>query len=823
MHPSPIKYKLLLSIALLSAAIIAFQLVLMQLLSIVQWHHFAYMIISVAMLGFGAGGTVLSLFREWLTKCSETILPSLMIATGLSMSLVVAWSQASFVRFDSYLLFADYSQAGNLLLTYFLFFIPFFFGALAIGIMFVKFVEAIGKIYFADLFGSGAGGILALALIWIFLPQQLPAIISILPLLAGIIFMLPHKKQMKENNEPPDHHDNYKLQTTNYKLLIPLLLLSSFIILWQLFHPPRLVPSQYKDLSKTLLLPEARITLQKSSPYGLVQAVTSPVLRYAPGLSLTAQTTAQVKAAVFVNGDWFGPVTGWKKVDTSFILDYTTSALPYAMAKRNQVLVVRASTGIDVAHAISQDVKSVTTTEPNTIVLSLLKNELALVSDSLLYHPQVMVHNLEPRTFLLMDTARYDLIVLPMTGTFGGSSGLYALQEQTIMTKEAFREMWLKLNAGGVISITSWMDYPVRNPLKVLATMEEVLNDLDIKNPRSHLAAIRSWGTITFVMTKSQLTTTELNNIRSFCDEMMFDPAILPGLKPEERSAFNQLQDERFFRYIDQILSGERKKFYSDYDFNIQPATDNKPFFSQFLRWQNLDRLARFFGNRSLPFFEVGYLLVLVTLVQITLASFVLILLPLFKLGWKGKNKLGILLYFSGIGLGYMFVEIVLIQHFILYFGNPVYSASAVITALLIFSGLGSYVSGDFINRRKHLFFLFGLISLLLLIYAFILIPLLQQTVHFSLFLKLLIVLLLIAPLAFLMGMPFPSGLSIVSKTNPVAIPWAWGVNGCTSVISTALATIASVELGFNWVLLLAGLAYCLPIVSVSLLSANIR
>jgi hypothetical protein len=228
-----------------------------------------------------------------------------------------------------------------------------------------------------------------------------------------------------------------------------------------------------------------------------------------------------------------------------------------------------------------------------------------------------------------------------------------------------------------------------------------------------------------------------------------------------------------------------------------------------------LNRLARYFGNRSLPFFEVGYLLVMVTLVQIAIVSFVLILLPLFKLGWSGKNKLGILFYFSGIGLGYMFVEIVLIQHFILYFGSPVYSASAVITALLVFSGLGSYVSGNIVHNRKRLLVLFGLIALLLVIDSLILIPLLQQTVHLGLAYKLTIVLLLIGPLAFLMGMPFPSGLSLIAKSNPAAIPWAWGVNGCTSVISTALATIVSVELGFNWVLLLAALAYCLPVLAI--------
>jgi hypothetical protein len=795
MH-SKAKYKLLLSVGLLSSAIIAFQLILMQILSIVQWHHFAYMVISVAMLGFGAAGTVLSLFRQWLIRHSETMLPLLMIATGLAMSVVVGWSQASFVRFDSYLLFAEYSQAGNLLLSYLLFFLPFFFGALAIGIVFVQYVDHIGKIYFADLLGSGLGGLMILLLTWLFLPQDLPALIAIVPFVAGML-ILPLRNR------------------------IPLLIICALIITWQLFHAPQLSPSQYKDLSKTMLLPDAKVILQKPSPYGLIQAVTSPVLRFAPGLSLTAQTTAQVNAAVFVNGEWFGPVTGWKKEDTTFILDHTTSALPYIMAQRKKVLVIRSSTGIDIAHALSRDAKSITATEPNPVITSLLRNDLAIISDSIFFHPKLIVHNLEPRTYLLMDTARYDLIVLPMTGTFGGSSGLYALQEQSIMTKEAFNEMWLKLNEGGVISITSWMDYPVRNPLKVLATLIEVLNDLGITNPNTHIAAIRSWGTITFVLTKSPLTESEINNIRSFCDEKIFDPAILPGLTTEERSANNQLQDERFFRYIEQILSNNRRELYRDYDFNIQPATDNKPFFSQYLRWENLDRLAGFFGNRSLPYFEVGYLLVLVTLVQTLIASFILIILPLFKLGWRGKNKLSILLYFSGIGLGYMFVEIVLIQYFILYFGSPVYAASAVITSLLIFSGLGSYLSGKLITSRKHLYYLFGFIAVLLLVYSVTLMPLLQGTVHFGLPYKLLIVLILIGPMAFLMGMPFPSGLSLVSKDNPKAIPWAWGVNGCTSVISTALATIISVEFGFNSVLLLAAVAYCLPVLSNFNLSRN--
>jgi hypothetical protein len=785
------KYKLHLSIGFLSAALIAFQLALIQILSTVQWYHFAYMVISVALLGFGAAGTVLAIFREKLISRIEFLLPLLMMFTGLAMSLIIDVSQSSFIRFDSYLLFTEYSHIGRLLITYLLFFIPFFFGGLAVGLVFVKHVGNIGKIYFVNLLGSGVGGILALALIWIFFPKQLPALIAILPVVAGII-ILPKNKAV-------------------FQSIFTVIALA--VIGWKIFQPPQLVLSQYKDITKTLLLPDATVVLEKTSPYGTIEAVSSPVLRYAPGMSLTAQKTARIKMAVFINGDWFGAVTDWKRSDTSTILDYTTVALPYVMSKRNNVLVLRSGAGIDVAHAVSRNVKSIAAVEPNPILLSTLKGDLAATTDSLFYHPKVSDHNIETRTFLLTDKAHYDLITMPIVGTFGGSSGLFALQEQFILTKEGFGEMWRRLNTGGVISVTSWMDYPVRNPLKILATMVEVLRDADVLNPQNHIAAIRSWGTITFVLTKSPLQQHEINNIRSFCETMMFDPAILPKLKSEERTAYNQFQDNRFFDYVDKILSTQREQFYHDYDFNIMPATDNKPYFSQFIKWNNLTRIAGFFGNRSLPFFELGYILVIVTFIQIFIASSVLILLPLFKIGWKGKNKFDIILYFSGIGMGYMFVEMVFIQRFILYFGNPVYAASAVITSLLVFSGIGSSASQHLTSKRNGMLIIFGLIISILLIYSFMLTPVLHQTVHLPLIIKLLIVLLLVAPLAFFMGMPFPSGLSKLSKLNEEVVPWAWGINGCISVISAALATIVAVEMGFMWVMLFAALAYFLPLI----------
>lgn len=786
------RFRLLFSIGALSAAIIAFQIALIQILSIMQWHHFAYMVISIALLGFGAAGTVLAIFRETLLKHSEMLLPLLMIATGMTMSLVTGISQLSFLRFDSYLLFTNYSHVGNLLLTYLLFFIPFFLGALCIGMIFIQYVADIGKIYFANLLGSGAGGVFALMLIQFVFPEQLPAINSILPILSGIIIMRGKKKL----------------------LCISFAVIAVAISVWKIISPSRLELSQYKDLSKVLLLPDAEIKLEKTSPYGFMQAVASPLLRYAPGLSLTARQTANVNIAVFTNADWFGVITDQPPADSPMVLDYTTFALPYVLSARANVLVLKAGTGMDVAHALSRKAKNIVAVEPNSAVVSALKKELAEKNDSLFYDPKISVHTLEPRTFLLRDTAHYDLIVLPVVGSFGGVAGLYALHEQFMLTKESFRDMWFRLNDRGVISVTSWLDYPVRNPLKILATLMEVMEALNIPDAHNHVAAIRSWGTITFLLARSPLTASDVSNTRIFCEQMRFDPALLPDLTEEERSRFNQLQDDRLFTCMDQILSGNRNALYENYDFNIRPATDNTPYFSQFLRWKSFGKLSGILGNRSMPFLEIGYLLVIITLIQVTVISFVLILLPLFRLGWIGKNKGNIILYFSGIGLGFMFVEMVFIQRFILYLGNPVYAASTVITLLLIFSGVGSYTSHYFIQKKGTLFIL-SCIVVLLLIHSFILTPVLQHTVHLTLPLRILVISVLTMPLAFCMGLPFPIGLSHVSKISPPEIPWAWGINGCVSVISTALATIVAVEMGFTWVMWVAALAYCLPLIVV--------
>jgi hypothetical protein len=783
--------RIYLSVGLLSASVIAFQLNLMQLLSILQWSHFAYMVISVALLGFGASGTLLALARRWFVRNIEAALPSLMILSGASMSLLMLVSPYVLGTFDSYLLFVDRSQVPGLLLAYFSFFVPFFFGALALGLVYIHYTEKIGSLYFSDLLGSGIGGLLMLVLFWVFYPAQLPSVIGLFPVISGIFII------------PAGLRKRFILPLTA-AFALPLFLILS---------PPVLPLSQYKSLSMAMNLPDAEVVIKRSSPYGQLEVIRSPSLRYAPGLSLTLTGTVPVRDAIFNNGNWFGPVVEWMRTDTVHFLDYTTNALPYHISRPSSLLLLDAGTGLFAAHALTRGVPSVTAVEQNRIATGLLKNELAPMIDSMYHLPAITPVSLHSRSYLLRDDSLYDLIILPTSESFGGTSGINALEEQFVLTLEALDEMWHRLSGNGMIAVTAWMDYPARNTLKLLASLVETHEANSSSPVHDHIAAVRGWGTITFVLKKSPLTDSETRCIREFSTAMFFDPALLPDISPGERAEYNQLQDDEFFMLMDIIMSAtEREGFYRDYDFNIRPATDNVPYFSQYLKLERYNKLREMFGQSAVPFLEIGYLIVLMTFIQITLAAVILILLPLAVIGWKGGGKLYTVLHFSGIGLGFMFVEIILIQQFILYFGNPIYAAAAVLSGMLICSGAGSLASSRFGTERKYIVWVLALVIFFILLYIILLIPLLRLTINLPLLIKIFLSILFISPAAFFMGMPFPLGLRRLSGINTTLTPWAWGINGCLSVISTALATIIAVEAGYFWVMLLAAMSYGLTL-----------
>jgi len=673
--------RLLTAVGIHSIALIAFQLALMQILSIVQWYHFAYMVMSVALLGFGASGTLLALRRDWFLQRAAHAIPLLMIASGISMTAAAAASQVRYIRFDSYLLFVERSQIASVLLTYLVIFVPFFLGALALGLVFIQYASRIGSVYAANLAGSGAGGLIVIALLWIVFPQQLPAVVGLFPILAGALIL------------PEPARRSVAI------LALAGVVLTAIVIAF----PPSLHPSQYKSLSRTLDLPKAEIIFERNSPHGLLQVVSSPALRRAPGLSLNFADTVPSVKVVFNNGEWYGPLVPPQREEPHQLLRYSTAGLPYEMMHRKRVLVLQARAGTFVAQAIERGAEHVVAVEHHAALIDLLHEELANETDSLFMHRSVELIAQEPRSFLISDTSRYDLIVFPTLEMFGGSGGVYAIQEQYLLTKQAFGEAWNHLTPDGVLCITSWIDYPLRNQLRAHATIIEMLVDARIVNPTAHLAAVRSWGTITFVAKRTPLHNDEIARARNFCDAMLFDPALLPDITPSERNKNNILSDSTLFVLLDQITESSRHRIYRNYAFNIEPATDDRPYFSQFLSWKSVPDLGEIFGQHAVPFIELASFIIVLTLIQISVLAIAITIVPLVLTKKMGRERLFVISYFASIGSGYMFVEMILIQRFVLFLGQPIYAVASVIAAMLFFSGWGSGISSRLKSERTSL------------------------------------------------------------------------------------------------------------------------
>lgn len=809
------------AIGLLSAAIIAWQLVLIQILSVAHWHHFAYMVLSVAMLGFGASGTLLALFRKNFLTASGFLIPFLMLLTSLAMASSVYMVENVVGGFDTWLLFIDNSEIVSLILVYLLYTLPFLTGALAIGLILTRYAADIGRIYFFNMAGSGAGGLAGVLAMWFLFPEQLTSFFALLPLAAAYI----------------------SASVRNRKRLAPMALLALLTAGAGLFNPPDITMSQYKSLSGTMNLPGAGVLTRESGPHGVITAVKTDASRYAPGVSLNYTGTIPVEPMVFVNGNWSGPVKDPAGI-AGDIFSHTTKQLPYVVRPAGNVLITSAGTGRHAFHAIANEANRVTAVEANPGLTALASQvSVDFYGAGILNHANVHLVHQSNRAWLNRSDGGYSHIILPTLDAFGGTSGLYALQEQYDLTIEAFGQMWDLLLDDGVIAVTSWMDQPPRNTLRILATLAETAERNGISDTEAHIAAIRSWSTITFILSRAPLTGESTDRIRAFCEQNQFDPALLPGIGngnvvgdgegngdgngdgdvnsvgdgtgnghvvgDGERQRYN-ITDPSFFGYLDAIVKGDREGFYDEYLFRIDPATDNRPFFSQFLKTGNTGDLLSRYGRQTVPFIELGYLVLLLTGVQIFFAAVLFIIIPLFRLGWRGSRKSWTLIYFGGIGTGFMFVEINLIQQFIHFFGQPVYATAAVLCILLISSGTGSYYSRHITRHRHGLEGLLVVLALLVGLLQVVLPVIIGVSISLPGAVRVAASVLIIAPVGFLMGVPFPGGIRRLSGSDSVQVPWAWGINGCFSVVSTVLAVWMALEWGYSTVLLTGALAYAL-------------
>ncbi|MFC1492005.1 SAM-dependent methyltransferase [Nitrospinota bacterium] len=796
----------LIAILLLSAGTIAYEILLMRLFSIIQWHHFSYMIISLALLGYGASGTFIALTRRWLLKRFRVVFAT--AATLFGITTVASYAAAQKLPFNPLEVVWDAHQQLYLLCLYLLLAIPFFCAATCIGLTFSRFGERIDVIYRCDLLGAGIGSFSILVAMFALPPASCLKILSAFGLIAaGFAFI-----------------DRASGRWPAFVLFAVGLLLPS---LW----PHTLLKlrlSPYKGLSQTLQIPGTRIIEERSSPLGSLAVVESRKIpfRHAPGLSLQAIHDIPHQLAIFQDGDSMTAVTRYDKDRASLAyLDFQSSALPYHLLDRPQVLVLGAGGGSNVLLAHHHRARSIDAVELNPQMVDLVQRTYADFAGYIYDLPEVRVHVAEARGFVASNPKQYHLITLSLLDSFAASAaGLYALTESTLYTVEAFETFLNRLHPDGMLAITRWLKLPPRDSLKLFATAVTALERLGFHDPKRRIALIRSWNTSTLLVKKGPFSLTEINRIKNFSNSRGFDLAYHPGIASEQVNRHNKLQRPYLYEGAKALLGPERKIFIRDYKFHIAPATDDRPYFFHFFKWGILPELLSLWGSGGALLIEWGYVVLFVTLVLAVLASIVLILVPLKALvrhesSPAGKHVFGwTVFYFFALGLGFLFIEIAFIQRFTLFLSHPLYSVAVVLCAFLVFAGLGSGYSGKItklwqlssnVDRVSSpiLLAVAGIISIACL-YLILLPNLFEWLSPLPQMIKVLVSVTLIAPLAFCMGMPFPLGLKRLSQHAPGLVPWAWGINGCASVLSAVLATLLAIHFGFTAVVVFALLMY---------------
>ena len=785
--PSPIRLRCW--IAVVSAVLIAYQILLIRLLSLQYWSHFAYLIISIALIGFGASGTFLLLFRRRLIDRLPEFLLFTTLLLGFSLwsnyllahtlafnPLLILWQERELLRFGALCLLLSF---------------PFFLGASGIGLcMMTAAPSAIARLYAANLAGSGLGCLLFLLTVFFLGPREILLALSLAACGAGY-FAAPTVRG--------------KICTA--AALAALCLLYGF---WFRQVAPALSP--YKDLSQARQLPAAQTEVERFGPLGLLTVVASPAFHYLPDLALNCPFAVPEQKGLFADGNTAGAIHRFSgSMETMRFLGWRTVSAAYLLTKNPDVLIVGGGAGTEILNALFHEAGSVTVLEMNGDILRLMREDYGRYGGGVYDERRVRAVEAEGRSYLETGGPAFDLIQVGLMESPGlSASGAYAMGENYLLTTEGISAGLKRLKPGGILGISRWVKNPPREELKLMATLIEAFEQCNRTDASASLIVLRSWQNVTFLLKQGVFSPEEVNALRSFCADRLFDISYCPGILPRDLNRINRLEQEYYYEAARSLLvAGKREAFYRSYPFHVRPATDDRPFFSDTFRISLLNTYLQSRDRMLVVLMDVGYLLVWLASGTILLAAFVLILLPLPLLNRRKRDLLPVLTYFGAIGTAYMFLEISFLQRLIRHLGDPAFSAAVVVGTLLVSSGAGSLCAGTVTIRpyAKALLATAGIVlatGLLLTADATAAKHLAQQ----SLAARMLVCTALLAPLGFVLGMPFPIGMERIAAGDKRLVPWAWGINGFCSVFGGVAAALLAGSLGLQTVAALALVLY---------------
>ena len=807
----------------ISAAGIAFELYVMRIFSVGSWSNFGSLVISTALLGIGLAGIILTFVEESIRKRPEMYLSILSIALPLFMTASVILAQM--VPFNPIFLASDSRQLWFIGAYYIIYGFPFFIIAAYVGITFIALRDKIQGVYFWNMLGSGLGGLFIVLFMFFLPPQYLLLPILALTILAALLTCC---RQSGKWVFP-------------FPYVISLSLTTILSIIFTFFWGNIRI-SDYKDISYVRRYADSSLVHHSYGPAGEFHVYASRYFHFAPGLSDNAvlkieNLPAQLYWGLFIDGSGPIGIMGNLREEEKIYMDFLPMAAPYTMLSDPNVLLVNLCGGINAQVALYNGAQRIDIVEPSPEMIRLLKNDptVSRFTGKLLDTDIVNVIRGEGRSHCANNENSYDLIEISLVDSVGlTDSGGYTVHEDFKYTVEAFKEYFSGLKEGGVLSVTVWDRLnPPRNVPRLLNTIIQAMKESGFQEPEKSLFSfglLRSTSTI--LVKKGALTARDLDDLNTFVKNCSFELFYAPGAELPLRdidilfaSYRYQFEDsssdsvetftnaDMYRTVIPRFFAGEAGKIESDYIFDIRPILDSRPYYTGFLK---MDELPMYLGQLRDISEEWGYLLLFAMLIQACLFGLIVILIPvigrrktLFK---KRRGTIGVILYYAGLGLGYMLIEIYLIQRLAVFLSNPTYSTSIVITVMLISSALGNIISS--LLKRYRLFVVpiaCALVGGGLLFYIFGLDSFLAIFHSSSMMTRFLVSALVIAPPAFFMGIPYPNGLDNLQEKKPHLLPWAWGMNGGLSLVGSAMARLLSVASGFP-VLLQLGIAVYLMV-----------
>lgn len=806
-------YSFYTGVFLISSLVMALQLLQSRLFSVTSWYHLSFLVISMAMFGLTMGA--LKIYRSneeeqrrnyGLIARKHSIAFGFFILIALAAQLYIPiFSQSALKTFVTLPLSAIATS------------IAYYHAGVAITVSLTRSPFPVGKTYGVDLIGAGLGCIGALVLMETVDTPSAIIFLSGLAFISALAFPIP------ENSNETIQLGN---KIINLKKMVKYFLIGTFSVgILNIILPS---PIFYPLWVKNRIVKMSEIDYEDWNSISRVTVMNETIRApFAWGHSPKFPNEPMVPVKMLIiDGDAATPIT---KFDGDFskhkYLEYDVTNIAYSLPNLKRAAIIGVGGGRDLMSAKYYGVDEVTALDVNPVQIKVLRDHPVYREYANLYNqPGVTILNEEARSWFRQNKEKLDVIQMSLIDTWAATgAGAFALSENGLYTVEAWTIFMNDLSDHGVFTLSRWAANVQDDTGRALSVAMATLFNQNVKDPKQHIALFSSGNIATLVISKSPFTQEQIDAFRAEAANKEYNIILMPDT-PAMKGLIGNIINTKSVAEIDEL---SEKEF-----FNISPSTDMKPFFFNQARLSTPLQVAKLAMKQTgasyvgLGQVKATFNLYLIIIFSAVMVGFVIIG-PLLKTVENKASPFIIsgTLYFMLIGLGFMFMEISLLQALGVFLGHPIYGLSVVLFSLIISAGLGSFLSEKIPLKTLPRQIFWALLTCGYGIMMSVIMPnLFHDFAEVDIISRILISVAIMAPAGMLMGFGFPTGLSLTERFDGRATAWFWGINGATGVLGSSLAIAFNIAFGIDKTLIIAGLCYALlsvPFIILAMIAAK--